>query len=150
MHFQQRVSRETDPEPELIFIVKTAVTIDTSKYLLCLVAELKRLGCQFVRFTLTHVTQLQVPIISRKADAIVVCAGLGARHLGGVEDQSCYPIRGQVLLVRAPWYRHGVTRSSSAGDWTCEHWCRCAHHSKLLIFTAFDQTQSLGHAEMSS
>lgn len=122
VHFQQHVSRKTDQETRAHFgpSTPTAVTIDTSRYLPCLVAELRRLGCLFVRFTLTHVTQLQVPIISRKADAIIVCAGLGARHLGGVEDQNCYPVRGQVLLVRAPWYRHGITRSSMSGDWTCE------------------------------
>ncbi|KAJ9100640.1 hypothetical protein QFC21_003684 [Naganishia friedmannii] len=94
------------------------VTIDTSRYLPCLLSEIRRLGCNLIRYNLTHVSQLQPPIIPRKADAIVVCAGLGARHLGGVEDQDCYPIRGQVVLVRAPWYKRGVTRSSRTGDWT--------------------------------
>jgi glycine/D-amino acid oxidase-like deaminating enzyme len=97
------------------------VTIDTSKYLLCLSKEVQRLGGALVRYNLSHISQLQIPIIPRKADVIIVCAGLGARHLGGVEDQNCYPIRGQVLLARAPWYRHGVTRSSKTGDWTCKH-----------------------------
>ncbi|KAJ9122405.1 hypothetical protein QFC22_001828 [Naganishia vaughanmartiniae] len=95
-----------------------AITIDTSKYLPCLVAEIRRLGCTIIRTNVTHVSQLQSPIIPRKADVVVVCAGLGARHLGGVEDWDCYPIRGQVVLVRAPWYKRGVTKSSKTGDWT--------------------------------
>ncbi|KAJ9093579.1 hypothetical protein QFC19_008308 [Naganishia cerealis] len=94
------------------------VTIDTSKYLPCLVAEVRRLGGNLIRYNLTHVSQLQPPIVPREADAIVVAAGLGARHLGGVEDHNCYPIRGQVVLVKAPWYKRGVTKSSKTGDWT--------------------------------
>jgi len=44
---------------------------------------------------------------ARPPDAVVVCAGIGARFLGGVEDTSVYPIRGQTVIVRAPWVRFG-------------------------------------------
>ena len=44
-------------------------------------------------------------------DAIVVACGLGARFLGGVEDKNMYPIRGQTVIVRAPWVRFGRTSS---------------------------------------
>ena len=56
--------------------------------------------------------------ICRNPDAIIVCAGLGARFLGGVEDKNIYPIRGQTVLIRAPWIRFGKTQSSYDGIWT--------------------------------
>ena len=31
---------------------------------------------------------------------VVNCTGLSALKLGGVEDKSCFPIRGQTVLVR--------------------------------------------------
>jgi glycine/D-amino acid oxidase-like deaminating enzyme len=51
-------------------------------------------------------------------DAILVCAGLGARSLGGVEDKDMYPIRGQTVLIRAPWVKFGSTQSNINGTWS--------------------------------
>lgn len=48
-------------------------------------------------------------------DALVVCAGLGARILGGVEDQTLYPNRGQVVLLEAPWITEAFRMSDSIG-----------------------------------
>lgn len=50
-----------------------------------------------------------------QADGVVVCAGLGARMLGGVEDKNMYPIRGQTVLLRAPWIRYGRTMVEKNG-----------------------------------
>ncbi|KAJ7151015.1 D-amino-acid oxidase [Mycena filopes] len=50
--------------------------------------------------------------------AVVVCVGLGARALGGVEDKDVYPIRGQTVLLRAPWIKFGRAISSRTGLWT--------------------------------
>lgn len=50
-------------------------------------------------------------------DAVIVCAGLGARFLGGVEDGTVYPSRGQTVILRAPWVRDGCSLEN--GDtWT--------------------------------
>ncbi|XP_074643931.1 D-aspartate oxidase-like [Tubulanus polymorphus] len=38
-----------------------------------------------------------------KYDVVVTCCGLGARHL--LNDESVYPIRGQVIRVEAPWIK---------------------------------------------
>ncbi|KAF9057168.1 nucleotide-binding domain-containing protein, partial [Panaeolus papilionaceus] len=55
----------------------------------------------------------------RTPDAVVVCAGLGARTLGGVEDTSVYPARGQTLLVHAPWLDTCISLSGGEeGLWT--------------------------------
>ena len=36
----------------------------------------------------------------KKADVVVNCTGLSALKLGGVEDKTVYPGRGQVVVVR--------------------------------------------------
>ncbi|KAF8906778.1 hypothetical protein CPB84DRAFT_1769607 [Gymnopilus junonius] len=52
-------------------------------------------------------------------DAVVVCLGLGARYLGGVEDKDVYPVRGQTVLLRAPWVKRCVSLSGGKdGIWT--------------------------------
>ncbi len=62
-----------------------------------------------MRGQVQHVSQLENGVgdltgrASPPPKAIVICAGLGARFLGGVEDKDMLPIRGQVVLVRAPW-----------------------------------------------
>ncbi len=56
--------------------------------------------------------------IPQPPDVVIVCAGLGARFLGGIEDKDCYPLRGQTLMVRAPWIRFGRTHSTREGLWT--------------------------------
>lgn len=38
-------------------------------------------------------------------DAVILCVGLGARFLGGIEDKDVIPVRGQTVLLRAPWVR---------------------------------------------
>ena len=48
-------------------------------------------------------------------DAVIVAVGLGARSLGGVEDKAMYPIRGQTVLVRAPWVRFGKSEATESG-----------------------------------
>ena len=48
---------------------------------------------------------------SGKVDAVVVCTGLWTRTLGGVEDSTVYPLRGQTVMIRAPWVRSGITES---------------------------------------
>ena len=40
-------------------------------------------------------------------DVIVNCSGLGSRDL--VNDQGVYPVRGQAVLVDAPWVKHSIT-----------------------------------------
>lgn len=42
--------------------------------------------------------------------ALVNCTGLGSRDLEEVRDTTVHPVRGQVLLVKAPWVRSGWTR----------------------------------------
>ncbi|KAF8067739.1 D-amino-acid oxidase [Lyophyllum atratum] len=105
----------------------TTVTIDTPVYLKYLMARFIASGGSVVLGSIQHVDQLVeggVYAVDSQVggpappDAVVVCAGLGARTLGGVEDGDVYPVRGQTVLLRAPWVRFGRTVSSVDGTWT--------------------------------
>ena len=91
------------------------VTIDTPVYLNYLLSRFLAAGGSILRGTVQHVSQVieggtrifGAKNASSAVDAIVVCAGLGARFLGGVEDKNVHPIRGQTVLLRAPWIKFG-------------------------------------------
>ncbi|OJT12710.1 D-amino-acid oxidase [Trametes pubescens] len=106
----------------------TTVTIDTPPYLAYLFARFISRGGSIIRGGVQHISQVIEggPNLFRlgKAspepiDALVVCPGLGARTLGGVEDKDVYPVRGQVVIIRAPWVDFGRTAShAEQGLWT--------------------------------
>ncbi|KAI0747061.1 D-amino-acid oxidase [Daedaleopsis nitida] len=106
----------------------TTVSIDTSVYLPYLLARFLSAGGSIVRGSVQHISQVIEggPGLFRRGradsslvDALVVCPGLGARTLGGVEDKDVYPVRGQIAIVRAPWIEFGRTLSHNAqGLWT--------------------------------
>lgn len=45
-------------------------------------------------------------------DAIIICTGIGSRSLGGVEDSDVFPIRGQTVIIRAPWVTFGISEKT--------------------------------------
>ncbi|KAJ7637045.1 D-amino-acid oxidase [Roridomyces roridus] len=104
----------------------TTLTIDSPVYLNYLLSRFLAAGGSIVRGTVQHIAQVVeggAGIFSgRKClsspSAVMVCVGLGARTLGGVEDKEVYPIRGQTVLLRAPWVRFGRACSSKNGLWT--------------------------------
>ena len=106
----------------------STLTFDAPKYVNYLLARFLSRGGRIVRGKVGHVKQIieggpdlfaRGQASATPVDAIVVCAGLGARNLGGVEDKDVYPVRGQVLLLNAPWVRFGRTASHNEdGLWT--------------------------------
>ena len=106
----------------------TTFTIDTPRYLAYLLSRFLARGGTIVRGSVQHIKQIaeggpnafSFNLAGKsKVDAIVVCAGLGARSLGGIEDKDVYPVRGQVVLIRAPWIKFGRTISNNeTGLWT--------------------------------
>ncbi|KAI0674533.1 D-amino-acid oxidase [Trametes maxima] len=106
----------------------TTVTFDTPKYLSYLFARFISRGGTVVRGTVQHITQVVEggPSVFRTGkaspdpvDAVIVSPGVGARTLGGVDDQDVYPVRGQVAIIRAPWITFGRTVShAEKGIWT--------------------------------
>ena len=106
----------------------TTVTIDTPAYCNYLLSRFLARGGSIVRATVQHIDQIAEGgphVFTRGSagkthiDAIVVCTGLGARTLGGIEDKDVYPVRGQVVMLRAPWIDFGRTVShAQEGLWT--------------------------------
>lgn len=89
-------------------------------YLKYLLSKFNEKGGRVVRASIQHIAQVAEGAFtdSVKPEALVICAGIGARFLGGVEDKDVYPIRGQTILLRAPWIKFGRTQSSVDGLWT--------------------------------
>lgn len=75
--------------------------------------SIARGSVQHINQILENGVQIFSGVKSRAPDALIVCVGLGARFLGGVEDKNMYPVRGQTVLVRAPWVRFGRTVSAT-------------------------------------
>jgi D-aspartate oxidase len=106
------------------------LTIDVPIYLHYMKARFLTGGGTIIRATIQHISQileggpyvfhhdyLRRNRLARKVpvDGLVICAGLGARTLGGIEDPEVYPIRGQTVILRAPWIKSGRTL-------TGKHW----------------------------
>ncbi|EFI26802.1 D-amino-acid oxidase [Coprinopsis cinerea okayama7 len=109
----------------------TTLTIDTPIYLNYLLSRFLANGGKILRGSVQHINQVIEAgarifaggtTVGHSADppvAVINCTGLGARFLGGVEDKSVYPVRGQTVLVRAPWVRFGrTTYRDDTGAWT--------------------------------
>ncbi|KAJ3520004.1 hypothetical protein NMY22_g12939 [Coprinellus aureogranulatus] len=118
----------------------TTLTINVPSYLNYLLSRLLGAGGRIVRGSVQHISQIaesgahaflppserfnsdgtpRTQIQPKPPAGIIVCVGLGARFLGGVEDANVYPIRGQTVLVKAPWIRWGKTLSNLAAmEWT--------------------------------
>lgn len=67
------------------------------------------------RVSLQHISQVLDE--TTNPAAIIACPGIGARFLGGIEDKDVYPIRGQTVLLRAPWVKSGRTFSGADGTY---------------------------------
>ncbi|KAH9835403.1 D-amino-acid oxidase [Rhodofomes roseus] len=113
------------PESELRLGAKagysfSSYVIDPPVYLNYLLSRFIARGGHIVRGTVQHISQVieggtgiwvnGKP--SAAPDALVVCNGLGAKTLGGVEDAEVYPNRGQNVIVHAPWVRDAMSLSS--------------------------------------
>jgi len=55
---------------------------------------------------------------SRGPHAVIACPGIGARTLGGIMDEKVYPVRGQTLLLKAPWLDYGRVMVEADGTFT--------------------------------
>ena len=70
-------------------------------YLPWLTSQCLKAGVVLKRGVFGHITEAAHAHHSgQKADLIVNCTGLSAGKLGGVEDKSMVPARGQTVLVR--------------------------------------------------
>lgn len=82
--------------------VFTSVCINTAIYLPWLVSQCLKNGVILRRATFKHVSEATASNVhpSGRVDLVVNCTGLGAAKLGGVEDKTVVPARGQIVVVR--------------------------------------------------
>jgi D-amino-acid oxidase len=76
-----------------------APMVDTDVYLRWLLDQARRAGCQIVRQRIPGTLQEQERLLRKQfhVDAIVNCAGLGAKELA---NDAMYPLRGALIRVR--------------------------------------------------
>lgn len=82
--------------------------------------SLTNLGVKIVRRKVESIDEA-ASFVAGNVDCVVNATGLGAKSLGGVMDDACMPIRGQTVLVRAPWLTHGLSvtgMSDSTPRWS--------------------------------
>lgn len=124
--FQEIPERALAPGTKCGYSFDTYV-IDPPVYLNYLMSRFIAHGGTVIRGAVQHVNQIVEGgafIYSRgraspaPVDAVVICAGLGARTLGGVEDKDVFPSRGQVVMIRAPW----ITKAMRASDYGGTVW----------------------------
>ncbi|KAG8216514.1 hypothetical protein J3R82DRAFT_6630 [Butyriboletus roseoflavus] len=111
------------------------ITITPSLYLLYLLSCYLENGGGVLQATVEHINQVleegiapfvrdpvgatcNIGTSTLKFDAIFVCTGLGSRFLGGVEDHCVYPLRGETVLLRAPWVCFGRSFEGKDGTYT--------------------------------
>ncbi|XP_057295717.1 D-aspartate oxidase-like [Hydractinia symbiolongicarpus] len=79
----------------------TTVFIEPLKYIPWLSKGFEKLGGRFVRQTVTSLGE-----VCNTYDVIVNCTGFGSKTL--LDDNLMYPIKGQVMRVKAPWVKEFV------------------------------------------
>jgi len=93
----------------------TTLTMDTSAYLAKLVKIFLSLGGTIHRARITSLQDATRFVLPQTPRAIVNCTGLGSRELLDVMDDKLYPIRGQVVVLNAPWVKEGCTNQVGDG-----------------------------------
>jgi D-amino-acid oxidase len=92
-----------------------SVGIDVDVYLLYLLRKIKDCGVIVRRATIEHIADATALHDSHKpADAVINCTGLLASRLGGVQDASVYPVRGQLIVARGSVW--GLITTSGTDD----------------------------------
>ncbi|KAF5390090.1 hypothetical protein D9757_003868 [Collybiopsis confluens] len=103
----------------------TTVTFDIPRYLPYLLSRFLAAGGAIVRGAVGHIQPLLeggaglFPDSSSRLsppDAVILCVGIGARFLGGIEDKDMYPVRGQTVLLNAPWVKEMPILVDIEGD----------------------------------
>ncbi|KAJ7885160.1 D-amino-acid oxidase [Mycena olivaceomarginata] len=87
--------------------VYSTICIDVPRYLPWLLERFLALGGRAFRGTLPSLSALLSE--EDRPSPLINCTGIGARSIGDVLDADVYPTRGEVLIIRAPWIKHGLS-----------------------------------------
>jgi D-amino-acid oxidase len=119
--------------------VFTSVCINTAIYLPWLVSQCLANGVLFKRAVFAHISDAATTApglhpADGPVDLIVNCTGLNASTLGGVEDKSVVPARGQIVLVRndAGGRMLNVSGTDDGSDEACYVMTRAAGGGTIL------------------
>lgn len=105
----------------------TSVCINTALYLPWLASQCLKLGAVIRRGIAAHVTDAaKLHHTGKPANLVVNCTGLSSIRLGGVEDNTLYPARGQIVVVRND---PGIMVSSSGTDDGPDEACYVMHRA---------------------
>lgn len=74
------------------------------------------LGIPTIRQNLVSLDQAYTLPEVGHVDLVINATGLGSRVLIGVEDEKCYPARGQTVLVKAPLAKRTIMRADTFRD----------------------------------
>jgi D-amino-acid oxidase len=94
----------------------SSLTMTPTTYLLRLTRLFISLGGHLHQHHLSSLSSLSsLDFLPSPPSAVVLCIGLGARSLIGLEDEKpVYPVRGQVVVLEAPWIKTGWTRQEGS------------------------------------
>ncbi|KAL2913694.1 hypothetical protein HK105_206854 [Polyrhizophydium stewartii] len=88
------------PAPYTFGYEHTTVSVNVPRYLAHLLAAFRDNGGELdAPRKVAHIDDLIAAFPG--VDVFVVCAGLGARTLGGVADETVVPVRGQIAVIKA-------------------------------------------------
>ena len=88
--------------------------IDVPIYLLWLLKQARSRGVSFGRRKIQHISDAKLAHVSGRADVVINCSGFESYSLGGIEDRSIYPARGQICLVENE--ANGLLTTSGTDD----------------------------------
>jgi D-amino-acid oxidase len=101
-----------------------------------LVSQCLKAGVVFKRAIFSHVSEAAAPGVHHlgsTSDLIINCTGLSSLKLGGVEDQSLFPVRGQIVVVRNdPGGTFSISGSDDSPDETAYIMKRAAGGGTVL------------------
>ena len=84
-------------------------TMNPTSLLQWLLEKVRKGGCKVEQRKVSDLSELTLSY-----DVVVNCTGLGScKELA--QDSRLYPIRGQIVLVKAPWIKHWVTFNDPSG-----------------------------------
>lgn len=102
----------------------STLDINVPSYLSALFQRFRSLGGRTIQTSVHslaqawYISQFNLPASWSPPSAVVAAVGLGARHLAELCDQDVFPVRGQTLLVEAPWLKEpGAQGTSKRPDW---------------------------------
>ncbi|KAL3474079.1 POT family-domain-containing protein [Aspergillus californicus] len=88
----------------------TTITLNAPAHCLHLKSLLSSPSYGSVKFIRQNVASLSDAFISPNTRVVFNCSGNAAKTLPGVQDEKCYPTRGQIILVKAPRVKQNVMR----------------------------------------